>query len=179
MPRATLVSMPLKVPCAASLRTITAYPCPSQLMSPVFPSPTKGAGASRRDPSWPAPNVARPDSRGKADVLIRNSHSFTTILEVHPGDIGAPALLRFVKVAIAPSVYTPILAFIFDVDHGTAQHRHWSLVATYSTGRQAHSIAPAIRSTSTDPASSRWLQASAAPRSMLKTTTGDTHGSVD
>jgi hypothetical protein len=55
-------------------------------------------------------------------MLMRDSHIFTTILEVHPGDIDGPAFLRFVKVGIAPSVYTPILAFIFDVDHGTAQH---------------------------------------------------------
>jgi hypothetical protein len=64
---------------------------------------------------------------------------------MHLGDIGGPAFLRFVKVAIALCAYTPILAFIFDVDHGAAQHRQWSLVATYSTGRQAHSMAPAIR----------------------------------
>jgi hypothetical protein len=64
---------------------------------------------------------------------------------MHLGDIGGPAFLRFMKVAIALRAYTPILAFILDVDRGTAQHRRWNLVATYSTGRQAHSMAPAIR----------------------------------
>src|SRR5580704_6209056 len=124
MSRATFVSMPFKIPCAASLRTTAAYACPSQLMPSVcFPPPIEGTGSSRRDASWPGPSFARSGSRGKADVLIRGSHMFTTILEMHLDDIGGPAFLRIVKVAIAPCACTPILAFIFDVDQGTAQHR--------------------------------------------------------